>query len=218
MRIAVSAPGAGSVKNYLAALAGLGADAEAVGAGLRAEEWDGLILPGGGDVAPSRYGEENRGSRGIDEALDAVQFAALDAFVRVGKPVLGICRGHQLINVYFGGTLIQHLPTSADHTRASAEEPERLHTVTAAPGSFMAELYGETFTVNSSHHQAADAVGAGLETVLWACDGTPEAAYHRTLPVWSVQWHPERLCFAFARPDAADGAAVLRCFLSRCAG
>ncbi len=217
MKIAVSALDARGVKNYLAALTALGAAAEAVGASLRAPDWDGLILPGGGDVAPSRYGEEVRGSLGINEELDAVQFAALDAFVKAGKPVFGICRGHQVVNVYFGGSLVQHLPTSADHAHAPGE-PDRVHRVTAAPGSFMAELYGAEFSVNSSHHQATGRAGEGLETVLRAPDGTPEAAYHRTLPVWSVQWHPERMCFGFARPDTVDGAAVLRRFLDRCRG
>ena len=68
----------------------------------KAENYDGLLLPGGGDINPNRYGQENQGSIMIMDALDELQFAMLDDFVKLGKPVLGICRGHQVINVYFG--------------------------------------------------------------------------------------------------------------------
>ena len=83
----------------------------------RAEAYDGCLLPGGGDIHPKRYGQAHTGeSILINEALDELQFSVLDAFVKAGKPVLGICRGLQLINVYYGGTLIQHLPTYTIHT------------------------------------------------------------------------------------------------------
>ena len=76
---------------------------------------DGLVLTGGVDVDPARYGQENVACGETDEALDALQLAAVDAFVKAGRPVFGTCRGHQLLNVYFGGTLIQHLPQSPRH-------------------------------------------------------------------------------------------------------
>ena len=214
LRIAVCAARPGQVPNYLSALTQLGAAPELLNEIRDPERYDCLLLPGGADVDPQRYGQELNGSLGVDPALDALQFTALECFLRAGKPILGICRGHQLLNVFFGGTLIQHLPTAQAHTRGG--DDETLHPVRAEPGSFMDALYGREFTVNSSHHQASDRMGEGLVPVLWAQDGTVEAAYHRTLPVWSVQWHPERLCFGFSPPGAADGSRVLEFFLKQC--
>ena len=80
----------------------------------------------------------------------------------------------------------------------------------------MQMLYGSRFIVNSTHHQASGRIGDGLVPVLRAEDGTVEAAYHERLPIWSVQWHPERTCFGFLREDAVDGSRVLEFFLNRC--
>ncbi|WP_287227491.1 gamma-glutamyl-gamma-aminobutyrate hydrolase family protein [Oscillibacter sp.] len=87
----------------------------------------------------------------------------------------------------FGGTLIQDLP---GHSQAAGRD--RLHRVRTAP-SPLQDLFGETLVVNSAHHQAADRLGQGLRAVQWAIDGTVEAVIHQSLPVWGVQWHPERL-------------------------
>ena len=81
----------------------------------KVEDYDGLLLCGGVDINPARYGMENRGAENIDDERDDVEFQILDDFVRSEKPVFGICRGMQLINVYFGGTLIQHLSDSEMH-------------------------------------------------------------------------------------------------------
>ena len=120
--------------------------------------FDGLLLCGGGDVDPSFYGEEPCAELiRVDRSRDEREFALLEAFVAAMKPVLGICRGHQVINVFFGGTLVQEL---ADHLFHRNPDPERLfnltHDSTAAPGSFVARLYGTSFRVNSAHHQAVD--------------------------------------------------------------
>lgn len=77
---------------------------------------DGLILPGGGDIAPSFWGEENQASRNRNTALDSAQAVMLQRAIEVGIPVLGICKGHQMINVYFGGSIVQHLPSAEFHT------------------------------------------------------------------------------------------------------
>lgn len=152
------------------------------------ETCDALLLPGGGDVDPARYGQENRGSLGIDPERDALEFAALETALRRGLPVLGICRGCQLLNVALGGTLHQDIP---DHT-ALDEDVDRLHpSRTVDP--VLTALYGEEFIVNSSHHQAVDRPGEGFRPVQWAPDGTVEAIRHETLPLFGVQWHPERL-------------------------
>lgn len=214
LRIAI--PGRESqTKNYFAALRAL--DAEPVLAGMDCDpaDYDGLLLPGGVDVEPWRFGQENRGSLSMDAELDALQFTVLDAFVGAGKPVFGICRGHQVINIYFGGTLIQHLPTSDSHTQDTFQN-DRVHLTVAEPGSFLSDLYGTQFFTNSSHHQATDRPGVGLRTVQYAMDGTVEGACHESLPVWSVQWHPERMCFGFRREDTVDGEPVLRFFLEQC--
>lgn len=152
---------------------------------------DALLLPGGVDINPSRYGQKNTASLGVNDALDALQFAALDMYVWAGKPVLGICRGHQLINVFFGGTLFQDLATADAHRRQP--EGEQFHPVTMAGGSVLHELYGESFVVNSTHHQGVDIPGKGLAIIAHAEEGVVEGLAHTELPVLSVQWHPERM-------------------------
>ncbi len=201
---------AGNVNNYIAALKAVGIEPVVTLDPAEAVRCGGLLLPGGGDIDPARFGEENNGSRDIDTALDAVQLAALDGFVRAGKPVLGICRGHQVVNVYFGGGLVQDLPTAEDHmARGHADS---LHAVEIAAGSILSKLYGRSAIVNSAHHQGLGALGRGLRVTALAPDGVVEAAEHESLPVLAVQFHPERMAFAHARSDTADGAGVFRWF------
>jgi len=205
----------GDVINYTIAMMMLGAQPVVVWDEWNVDEFDGLLLPGGVDVHPGRYGQENIACGTIDEALDGIQFDITDAFVKAGKPVLGICRGHQLLNVYFGGTLIQDLE-NADHHKWTPEG-DRVHDTTADEGSFLAGLYGTAFPVNSAHHQAVDAIGEGLKAIQYSDDGIIEAMHHKTLPVISVQWHPERMCFDHQRNDTVDGSIVLKYFLDMCA-
>lgn len=176
---------------------------------------DGLVLCGGADIEPSYYGEENTASKGIDLARDRVEFALLEAFIDAGKPVFGVCRGCQLINVYFGGSLYQDIATAADH--CSFQKHDLVHTVSATKGSVLQALYGDRFPVNSYHHQAVKTVGDGLEvTAKSDTDGVVEAFSHTSLPVFAVQWHPERLCFKKSREDAVDGAKLIAHFLELC--
>ena len=151
------------------------------------ETCDALLLPGGADLAPWRYGQANTASRGIDTLRDMEELELLQQFALLKKPVLGICRGLQVINVYFGGTLLQDL---SGHSAASGID--RRHRVTAVP-SPLQEICGECGIVNSAHHQAVDHLGSGLSPLQWSPDGTIEGLRHRTLPVWAVQWHPERM-------------------------
>lgn len=184
----------------------------------RVESYDGLLIPGGGDINPLRYGQENLGSTMIMDDLDELQFAMLDDFVKHGKAVLGICRGHQVINVYFGGTMIQHLPASLRHFR-DLDEPDKVHGCIAAEGSWLAKIYGTRFLHNSAHHQAVDRLGTGL-VIDSRCpeDGTVEALHHSVLPVYGVQWHPERMCLELERNDTVNGLPVLQFFCRICGG
>jgi len=189
--------------NYAAALRALGAaprdDApEVCGA---------LLLPGGGDIHPRRYGSRPVRSTDVDEARDARELDVFARFAVQQKPVLGICRGMQLINVALGGTLRQHVE---GHSRTNGAD--RLHAVNT-PDPLLRELFGAHCTVNSAHHQAIGRLGAGLRAAQRADDGVIEAIRHETLPILAVQWHPERLCGPFARPNAADGGALLAAFL-----
>lgn len=202
------------VRNYIKALTLLGAEPEA-GSDIHPESCDGLLLPGGADVNPFLYGQEKAPETEFDSPLDNLQMDVLRRFLELGKPVFGICRGHQLINVALGGTLIQHLPTAKDHLHLRPGE-DNVHACTAAADSWIADLCGTGFSVNSSHHQGVDRPGKGLRPVLWAGDGVIEALQHETLPVWSVQFHPERMCFDHRRTDTVDGSLLLRFFLEQC--
>ena len=180
------------------------------------ERCAGLILAGGEDVEPALYGQENTACFGIDPARDKQEFRLIEAYLQAGKPILGICRGHQVLNVYFGGSLTQHLPSAERHM--PTREGDRVHDTRAAAGSFPALLYGEAFPVNSAHHQGLDRLAPELEAVQWTEDGVVEACRHVRLPVYSVQWHPERMCLARARTDTVDGGPLFRWFIGLCAG
>ena len=146
-----------------------------------------LLLPGGGDVEPWRYGRGNTASRGLEPERDTAELMLLERFIAAGKPVLGICRGIQIINVFFGGTLCQDLPC-----HAATDGKDRFHTVCTVRSPLL-PVCGPVCRVNSAHHQAVDALGRGLRAIQWAEDGTVEALCHDCLPIWGVQWHPERL-------------------------
>ncbi len=170
---------------------------------------DGLILPGGGDITPAFFGEKNRGSHNIDTELDVLQFQALDLFVRNGKPVLGICKGMQVINVGLGGTVIQDLPSAELH---KYQDCDQYHSTIIQKGSWLYHLYGPNAVVNSAHHQAIGRPGGGLQVVQYCPeDSCPEAIVHESLPVLGVQWHPERLD---PKRTSLSGGAVLAYFVS----
>ena len=188
---------------------------------------DGLLIPGGEDIDPSRYGQENTGCRKIDPEMDELQFSALDLFVKAGRPVLGICNGMQMINIYFGGDLIQDIETRERHQ--AKEGKAVFHTAAAKPGSWIDSIYGKpeekgdcdkpVYLVNSSHHQAVGRIPGCLEAVLWSGeDEVVEGIRHRILPVFGLQWHPERLDEqASKETGSVNGEKVYRFFLSVCA-
>ncbi|HEX3539600.1 MAG TPA: gamma-glutamyl-gamma-aminobutyrate hydrolase family protein [Acidimicrobiales bacterium] len=154
----------------------------------------GLVLTGGGDVAPWRYGQKPAPEvYDIDTARDDWEAALIEAAGHE-VPILGVCRGAQLLNVVAGGTLIQHLETDVNHRQREHQE-EVVHPVEVAAGSRLAEiLESRRIGVNSVHHQAIDRVGSGLRAVAWAPDGTIEAVEgSEGAPFVAVQWHPEAL-------------------------
>ncbi len=206
--------GGGDPANYVNAVRAAGGEPAAAYLPEPDLSYDGLLLAGGGDMEPSRFGQENRGSRGIDPARDAAELALLDAFARAGKPVLAICRGHQVVNVWAGGGLIQDL---GGLVPAHQREGDAVHPVRAEEGTLLHRLYGGVFPVNSNHHQGVGRLGAGLYASARSPDGVIEGLEHESLPLISVQFHPERMTGAKARPDTVDGGAVFREFLRRCA-
>jgi len=201
--------------NYENAIKACGADVTYVDAQTDITNFDGLVLPGGADVEPKFYGEENVSCGPRNEALDLVQFEVLKKFVEAEKPVLGICRGHQVINVFFGGSMIQHLDT-ADTTHRRTKEQDRRHVIHVEEDCFLDEVYGREPRVNTAHHQGNNRPGAGLHYCGWAEDGVVEAQYHESKPIWSVQFHPERMCLDFAAADIEDGIKLFQWFIHKC--
>ena len=216
LKIALPTDRPGTLANYNEALRLSGAE-PVCGAGpaLSPDECGGLLLPGGIDIDPMRYGQKAEPSTEYDTSLDELQLEVLYRFLKAKKPVFGICRGHQLINVAMGGTLIQDLPSAERHKRLSSGE-DHVHFCDADPDSWIARICGVRFAVNSSHHQGVDRPGNGLRVVLRAPDSVVEAMVHETLPVWSVQFHPERMCFSHRRKDTVDGSLLFRFFLDQC--
>ncbi|MFE9451322.1 gamma-glutamyl-gamma-aminobutyrate hydrolase family protein [Streptomyces sp. NPDC006739] len=149
---------------------------------------DGLVIAGGPDVEPVRYGAERDPRTGPPaRARDAWELALIEAALAARVPLLGICRGMQLLNVALGGTLVQHLDGHAETVGVFGG-----HAVKPVPGTLYASLVPEETTVPTYHHQSVDRLGAGLAPSAHAADGTVEAV---ELPSdrWAlgVQWHPE---------------------------
>ncbi|QHC66140.1 hypothetical protein GSU68_05790 [Rathayibacter sp. VKM Ac-2759] len=157
---------------------------------------DAIVLAGGEDIAPERYGVE-RGYPGEGphaERADAAQIALVHRAIARRTPLLGICRGLQLVNVALGGTLVPDLGPEASHVNAAAPAHERMHRhdVALAPDTALGGLFGaEVIAVQSAHHQAVDVLAPGLHVAAVAEDGVVEAIEHRSAPVLAVQWHPE---------------------------
>ena len=165
---------------------------------------DGLLLTGGEDIAPRHYGqEEEQGLGGVDQVRDQFELGIVKAWLEgenQNRPLLAICRGHQVLNVALGGTLYQdiasHIPAALDHAYSPGRPMEQLvHSVEIAPESQLAQILGATtLPVNSAHHQAIQTPGQGLKIVAHAPDGVIEATESLEHPfAISVQWHPEAM-------------------------
>ena len=166
-----------------------------------------LLLPGGGDITPAFFGPTDHGSHSVDTELDILQFDILSRFTAQKKPVLGICKGLQLINIHFGGDITQHIDTAEIHRWIGRDQFHYVFHGSLGRRDFFYQLYGSSIKVNSAHHQAVNRIGEGLVPVCRAGDNVIEGLAHTTLPVLAVQWHPERL------PDAG-GESLFSYFLS----
>lgn len=202
------------LENYVGAVTSTGAQAIVSQNLDDALECDALLLTGGGDVNPKVYGEDNNGSEDIKDERDEAELKLLDMFVGAKKPIFGICRGFQIISIYFGGNMIQNLPDPLKEKHCRCGLPyDKVHMVTAKEGSFLHKHYGDHFSVNSSHHQVLDRVPDVLEVVCRNDDGHVEGYEHKTLNIKAVQFHPERMCYKNLREDTVDGKYIFESFL-----
>lgn len=188
-------------------------------------EWlDGVVMHGGADVWPGSYGEEPLREEWLgDRVRDLYDLAVVEAFAQAGKPIFGVCRGLQLINVAFGGTLYQDIETQhpgAQQHRDARTYDQHFHEIDFVPGTHLARLYPgqRRACVNSIHHQGIKTLAPGF--VMEACshpDRIPEAI--RRSPargqgyIAATQWHPE---FHVQGSHTLDDTAILRDFLGAC--
>ena len=197
----------GKMERYVQAVASAGGCAAARYAPEDADGYDGVLLCGGGDITPALYGMSDEGTNhGVDPVREAADLRLIADCMAAGKPLLGICRGMQMLNVFFGGTLLQDLG-GKNAAHAGTPEGDRRHAVHAVGQGVLPSLYGAEFEVNSNHHQAVRVPGAGLRVTCRGADGVIEAMEHEMLPVLAVQWHPERW---------EGGSALLAAFIKLC--
>lgn len=186
-----------------------------------ARQLDGLVLQGGNDVSPLSYGEEalHEDWHG-DRIRDRYEIELFRAFVSEGKPVIGICRGCQLINVALGGTLYQDIPTQLPEAlghRDLMRYDQQFHDIEILPGTRLAQVYGgaRLGEVNSIHHQAVKDLGEGLVVEARGIpDGVVEAVrWQGPSYVFGMQWHPEFMAGAVPHPRRLGGEPLLHDFL-----
>ena len=176
-----------------------------------AEDFDGFVFCGGEDIDPKYYGEENTASKNIRSIRDEFEKMLFDAVYRTGKPILGICRGMQVINVFLGGSLHQHIDGHVQEEHRSV----RTHSVTLTEGSMLARILGEeNIEVNTFHHQVVKALADGLTVDAMSKDRYIEACHAVEHPfLLCVQWHPESYY-----DDCETSRKIFKAFVEACVG
>jgi putative glutamine amidotransferase len=178
---------------------------------------DGVLLPGGADIAPKRYGAVAHPTSEWDDALDTLEFGLIDWALSARAPILGVCRGLQALNVALGGTMCQDLPSQrpdgVSHPRLGPRN-RLVHQLLVEPGTRLQDILGgEQFMVNSLHHQGIDRLGDGLVASARSEDGLVEGIETATGPyVVGVQFHPEELA-----PDHQFAERLFHSFVAECA-
>lgn len=161
---------------------------------------DGFLITGGYDIDPKYFNETNEGlSKNCSPALDILDKLIVEHARDTKKPLLGICRGHQAINTFLGGSLHQDIGT--DHEKIKTD-----HFAKTTKNRLL--NFDEEININSYHHQAINKVAPGLEVIATHADGTIEAVVHESLPIIGVQWHPEML------PESKETKIIFDVFMS----
>lgn len=159
----------------------------------KAKKCDALILTGGGDVAPFLYGKNISKSDKVDIFTDINELNLLFYFVEKQKKILGVCKGMQLINVFFGGTLSKNIPFHYNR------KYDLYHTVNILQDCPLYKVFSSKIVANSCHQQAVNKLGNNLQIGGQSNDGIVEIIYHNSLPILGVQFHPERLSNTFIK-------------------
>ncbi len=161
------------------------------------DTFDALLVPGGVDIAPQFFGEEPRDTvTCVDRELDCFELELIRRTAETGKPIFAICRGLQVVNVAFGGTLFQDIPSQCPeahgHYQKTASRSEEYHTVRLEAGTALEKIFGtEELLTNSYHHQAIKDLAPGFIISARATDGIIEGIENEAGSVIAVQWHPE---------------------------
>lgn len=159
-----------------------------------ADECDCLVVCGGGDMNPIRYGElPYDGVYSFDDKFDEYELCTINAFIRERKPILGICRGMQSINVALGGSLIQDIKAAFGTCHSSTDSNICMHEIEVLRESGLYSALGAHATVNSFHHQCVYKPACEISIAAVSSDGVIEAIEGKSLPILGVQWHPERM-------------------------
>ena len=167
---------------------------------------DGILMSGGADIDPKRYGAEPEPElQSIEPARDEFELKILELVYERELPVAGICRGLQILNVHAGGSLYQDVPPHSVRDKAPST---RVHDITTEKGSILEKLYGEKLEVNSLHHQSIKTLGRHFSASATSNDGIVEGIEHSQLPIVAVQWHPEML-------DTRDSDPIFRWLVSK---
>jgi len=174
---------------------------------------DGLILTGGYDIAPALYNEEVLyNTVKVTPERDVNEVAVFERWSKTGKPILGICRGLQFLNVILGGTLYQDIPVQRSVIHSGTE-----HSNTVEQDNKMSDWFDvPTIVTNSFHHQGIKDLAPGLVPVIYSEDGLIEGVIHESLPYYATQFHPERMVSTWKPQNQTDMSTLFSKFISIC--